>query len=123
MQAALLALEDPATVQDACASIASLAERAPTLLIVHLQRIVELLWLPLMDGRLETRDAALHALRACLAVISQRDRLVRTRWYEIIVDKAVSNLNNAVLTNMESVQHGSVALVETLDVCKDALVF
>ena len=60
LQQALIALEDPAKVLAACASVVDLAERAPTLLYHDLQRIIELLWPTFEHPRSESRDASLR---------------------------------------------------------------
>ena len=61
---------EPAAVQIACAGVVAMAEQAPALLYQQptFQRVIEYLFAAVHDGRIETREAAVRAMRACLGL-------------------------------------------------------
>ena len=73
----------------ACLVITELAENAPTLLFVHIREVFAHLWTAVRDARLAVREAATRALRACLRVVSQRERKLVAQWYECVYDNAM----------------------------------
>ena len=103
--------------QAACALVVGLAERAPTLLILHLQEVVERLWVAVRDGKPETRDAARRAVRACLGVVGQRDGQLRVRWHEAIFEEALIGLGvRGNEARNGDAAHGSLlVLIELID--------
>ena len=112
---------EPAAVQIACAGVVAMAEQAPALLYQQptFQRVIEYLFAAVHDGRIETREAAVRAMRACLGVVGQRDRQLRVTWCAIVFDEALAGLNSS---GSEHAAHGSLCvLIELLAVCRDAL--
>jgi FKBP12-rapamycin complex-associated protein len=88
-----------------------LAENAPTLFYVHVVAFFDLVWAALNDNSLHTREAAVEALRAALAVISERENRLRVQWYHKIYEEA----NKGLKQNVPSTIHGSLlALGELL---------
>jgi FKBP12-rapamycin complex-associated protein len=65
-----------------------LAENAPTLFYVHVASFFDLVWAALHDNTVQTREAAVEALQAALAVISEREHRLRVQWYHKIYEEA-----------------------------------
>lgn len=114
---------EPGNLHLACAGVVALSEHAPTLLYQHLSRIQQGLWPAVQDGALETREAAVRAMRACLVVVGQRDRPLRLRWSAVIFDQALEALvNHGGAAVSEQAAHGSLCvLAELLTANHDAL--
>lgn len=58
-----------------------MAENASTVFNVHVQEFVDAIWVALRDPRLEIREKAVEALRACLRVIEKRETRWRVQWW------------------------------------------
>jgi FKBP12-rapamycin complex-associated protein len=108
---------EPSAVQAACAGVLAVAESAPAVLLQHLSSLLQRLWPAVHDGRLETREAAARAMRACLDVVGQRDIQLRVRWRALIFEEALTGLLGA-----EATAHGSLCvLIELLAACRDTI--
>ena len=57
-----------------------MAENAPTVFNVHVSEFIEAVWVALRDPKLQVRECAVNALRACLCVIEQRETRWRVQW-------------------------------------------
>ncbi|CAA0814247.1 Serine/threonine-protein kinase TOR, partial [Striga hermonthica] len=58
-----------------------MAENASTVFNVHVPEFVEAIWVALRDPKLNIRERAVEALRACLWVIEKRETRWRVQWY------------------------------------------
>lgn len=58
-----------------------MAENASTVFNVHVSEFVDAIWVALRDPKLEVRERAVEALRACLRVIEKRETRWRVQWY------------------------------------------
>lgn len=57
-----------------------MAENASTVFNVHVPEFVDAIWVALRDPRLDVRERAVDALRACLRVIEKRETRWRVQW-------------------------------------------
>lgn len=57
-----------------------MAENASTVFNVHVPEFVDVIWVALRDPRLDVRERAVDALRACLRVIEKRETRWRVQW-------------------------------------------
>lgn len=58
-----------------------MAENASTKFNVHVPEFVDVIWVALRDPRLDVRERAVEALRACLRVIEKRETRWRVQWF------------------------------------------
>ena len=58
-----------------------MAENASTVFNVHVPEFVDAIWVALRDPKLDVRERAVEALRACLRVIEKRETRWRVQWY------------------------------------------
>ncbi|KAL0486430.1 phosphatidylinositol kinase-related protein kinase TOR [Acrasis kona] len=83
-----------------------LAENAPTLFYAHVQSFLEHIWNGLRDTNYMVREGSVLALRAVLALISDRQSNVRVVWYLDIWNKTREGYSNRN-ASAESI-HGSL---------------
>jgi hypothetical protein len=57
-----------------------MAMNAPTVFNVHVKEFIEAVWFALRDQKLQVRERAVEALRACLCVIENRETRWRVQW-------------------------------------------
>lgn len=72
-------------------SFQEMAENASTVFNVHVPEFVDAIWVALRDQRLDVRERAVQALRACLRVIEKRETRWRVQWL------VLSNICNCFL--------------------------
>ncbi|KAK4762122.1 hypothetical protein SAY87_030006 [Trapa incisa] len=88
-----------------------MAENASTVFNVHVQEFVDAIWVALRDPRLEIREKAVEALRACLLVIEKRETRWRVQWYYRMFEATQEGLTrNAPIHSV----HGSLLAVGEL---------
>ncbi|EPS72515.1 hypothetical protein M569_02243, partial [Genlisea aurea] len=88
-----------------------LAENASTVFNVHVPEFVEAIWVALRDPKLEIREWAVKALRACLRVIEKRETRWRVQWYYRMFEATQDGLGkNAPVHSI----HGSLLAVGEL---------
>ncbi|XP_031383805.1 serine/threonine-protein kinase TOR isoform X3 [Punica granatum] len=88
-----------------------MAENASTVFNVHVQEFVDAIWVALRDPRLEIREKAVEALRACLRVIEKRETRWRVQWYYRMFEATQEGLaKNAPVHSV----HGSLLAVGEL---------
>jgi FKBP12-rapamycin complex-associated protein len=79
----------------ACLIVTELAERggplAASAVASRLQRVTAAVWVSLCDEELETRQAAIGTLRACISIACQRDGGVAA-WFESAIARALNAL-------------------------------
>lgn len=79
----------------ACLIVTELAERggplAASAVASRLQRVTAAVWVALCDEGLETRQAAIGTLRACISIACQRDGGVAA-WFEAAIERALDAL-------------------------------
>ncbi|KAL3633208.1 hypothetical protein CASFOL_001640 [Castilleja foliolosa] len=61
--------------------VEEMAENASTVFNVHIPEFVDAIWVARRDPKLEVRERAVEALRACLRVIEKRETRFRVQWY------------------------------------------
>ncbi|KAL3814338.1 hypothetical protein ACJIZ3_015606 [Penstemon smallii] len=69
-----------------------MAENASTLFNVHVPEFVDTIWVALRDPKLDVRERAVEALRACLGVIEKRETRWRVQWYYRMFEAAQDGL-------------------------------
>lgn len=79
----------------ACFVLRALAQAAPTLFHVNLTTFFQSIWGAVRDPREDIRQAATHALSACLQLITQRQTRHRVQWYCKVYDHAFEGLRPA----------------------------
>ncbi|KAK4476961.1 hypothetical protein RD792_016131 [Penstemon davidsonii] len=62
-----------------------MAENASTLFNVHVPEFVDTIWVALRDPKLDVRERAVEALRACLGVIEKRETRWRVQCYAYMI--------------------------------------
>eukprot|EP00762_Andalucia_godoyi_P003296 ANDGO_06658.mRNA.1 Serine/threonine-protein kinase TOR2 len=72
----------------ACCVLKELAENAPTLFYAHVSLFLDHIWNALRDQNVVVREKAVESLRACLALIAERESRWRVQWYYAIYDEA-----------------------------------
>ncbi|KAL8151366.1 LOW QUALITY PROTEIN: hypothetical protein V2J09_021174 [Rumex salicifolius] len=88
-----------------------MAENAPTVFNVHVPAFVDSIWVALRDPRLDVRERAVEALRACLRVIEKRETRWRVQWYYRMFEATQEGLGrNAPVHSI----HGSLLAVGEL---------
>ena len=84
-----------------------LAENAPTLFYAHVSSFLIHIWKGIKDQNIETREASILALRAVLALVSERNFNGRHEWYH----EMLNNVKQLMKKNNESI-HGSLLVRE-----------
>ncbi|PON55167.1 Serine/threonine protein kinase [Parasponia andersonii] len=88
-----------------------MAENASTVFNVHVPEFVDVIWVALRDPRLDVRERAVEALRACLRVIEKRETRWRVQWYYRMFEATQDGLGkNAPVHSI----HGSLLAVGEL---------
>eukprot|EP00002_Diphylleia_rotans_P004010 TRINITY_DN1288_c0_g1_i6.p1 TRINITY_DN1288_c0_g1~~TRINITY_DN1288_c0_g1_i6.p1 ORF type:complete len:2340 (-),score=509.17 TRINITY_DN1288_c0_g1_i6:204-7223(-) len=87
-----------------------LAENAGTLFFVHVEHFFEHMWTAIRDPKINIRETAVEALRACLRLIEQRNNPEYARWYQKIKSETYKNLDKG---NNDTV-HGSLLVLGEL---------
>lgn len=88
-----------------------MAENAPTVFNVHVSDFIEAVWVALRDPKLQVRERAVGALRACLCVIEKRETRWRVQWYYRMFERTQDGLGpNATVESI----HGSLLAVGEL---------
>ncbi|XP_024933499.1 serine/threonine-protein kinase TOR isoform X2 [Ziziphus jujuba] len=88
-----------------------MAENASTVFNVHVPEFVDAIWVALRDPRLDVRERAVEALRACLRVIEKRETRWRVQWYYRMFEATQDGLGkNAPVHSI----HGSLLAVGEL---------
>lgn len=88
-----------------------MAENAPTMFNVHVPEFVDAVWVALRDSKLQVRERAVEALRACLSVIETRETRWRVQWYYRMFEATQEGLGRNA--SVESI-HGSLLAVGEL---------
>lgn len=88
-----------------------MAENAPTVFNVHVSDFIEAVWVALRDPKMQVREAAVKALRACLCVIEKRETRWRVQWYYRMFERTQDGLGPSA--SVESI-HGSLLAVGEL---------
>ncbi|KAJ3072072.1 phosphatidylinositol kinase- protein kinase tor1 [Podochytrium sp. JEL0797] len=65
-----------------------LALSSPTILFSYVPQILELIWIPLGDSNVTTRERGAEVLRACLQLMHKRESNLRRQWYSKIYAEA-----------------------------------
>eukprot|EP01080_Neovahlkampfia_damariscottae_P002252 gene2252-2426_t len=86
-----------------------LAENAPTLFYAHVSSFLIHIWKGIKDSNLETREASILALRAVLALVSERNFNGRHEWYHDMLN----NVKTCMKKNNESI-HGALLVIGEL---------
>jgi serine/threonine-protein kinase mTOR len=60
---------------------------SPTLIFTYIPQVLDLIWLPLRDSKVQIREGAADALNACLVLVQQRESNLRRQWYKKIFDE------------------------------------
>ncbi|CAA2983774.1 serine threonine- kinase TOR isoform X1 [Olea europaea subsp. europaea] len=88
-----------------------MAENASTVFNVHVPEFVDAIWVALRDPKLDVRERAVEALRACLQVIEKRETRWRVQWYYRMFEATQDGLGkNAPVHSI----HGSLLAVGEL---------
>ncbi|KAL8541637.1 hypothetical protein ACS0TY_002778 [Phlomoides rotata] len=88
-----------------------MAENASTVFNVHVSEFVDAIWVALRDPKLDVRERAVEALRACLRVIEKRETRWRVQWYYRMFEATQDGLGkNAPIYSI----HGSLLAVGEL---------
>ncbi|XP_047947439.1 serine/threonine-protein kinase TOR-like isoform X2 [Salvia hispanica] len=88
-----------------------MAENASTVFNVHVPEFVDAIWVALRDPKLDVRERAVEALRACLRVIEKRETRWRVQWYYRMFEATQDGLGrNAPIHSI----HGSLLAVGEL---------
>ncbi|EYU37539.1 hypothetical protein ABFS82_02G047600 [Erythranthe guttata] len=88
-----------------------MAENASTVFNVHVPEFVDAIWVALRDQKLDIRERAVEALRACLRVIEKRETRWRVQWYYRMFEATQDGLGkNASIHSI----HGSLLAVGEL---------
>ncbi|KAL2477393.1 Serine/threonine-protein kinase TOR [Forsythia ovata] len=88
-----------------------MAENASTVFNVHVPEFVDAIWVALRDPKLDVRERAVEALRACLRVIEKRETRWRVQWYYRMFEATQDGLGkNAPVHSI----HGSLLAVGEL---------
>lgn len=88
-----------------------MAENASTVFNVHVPEFVDAIWVALRDSKLDVRERAVEALRACLRVIEKRETRWRVQWYYRMFEATQDGLGrNAPIHSI----HGSLLAVGEL---------
>ncbi|KAL2490207.1 Serine/threonine-protein kinase TOR [Abeliophyllum distichum] len=88
-----------------------MAENASTVFNVHVHEFVDAIWFALRDPKLDVRERAVEALRACLRVIEKRETRWRVQWYYRMFEATQDGLGkNAPVHSI----HGSLLAVGEL---------
>ncbi|KAL0334980.1 UNVERIFIED_CONTAM: Serine/threonine-protein kinase TOR [Sesamum radiatum] len=88
-----------------------MAENASTVFNVHVSEFVDAIWVALRDPKLDVRERAVEALRACLRVIEKRETRWRVQWYYRMFEATQDGLGrNAPVHSI----HGSLLAVGEL---------
>ncbi|KAL3843837.1 hypothetical protein ACJIZ3_001240 [Penstemon smallii] len=88
-----------------------IAENASTVFNVHIPEFVDAIWVALRDPKLDIRERAVEALRACLRVIEKRETRWRVQWYYRMFEATQDGLGrNAPVHSI----HGSLLAVGEL---------
>lgn len=88
-----------------------LAIAAPAVFNVHVRSFIEVIWNPLRDPKQNIRMSAMHALRASLVLIEQRETRYRVQWYYRLFEETQRGLSTT--TSVEIV-HGSLLVLGEL---------
>ncbi|KAG0576661.1 hypothetical protein KC19_5G097200 [Ceratodon purpureus] len=88
-----------------------MAENAPTVFNVHVSDFIEAVWVALRDPKVQVRERAVKALRACLCVIEKRETRWRVQWYYRMFERTQDGLG--VNASVDSI-HGSLLAVGEL---------
>jgi FKBP12-rapamycin complex-associated protein len=81
-----------------------LAENAPTLFYTHVSNFLIHIWNGIHDPSIDVREGSIQALRAVLALVSERSSTGRVEWYHDILSKVKSGFKSK---QPESI-HGSL---------------
>jgi FKBP12-rapamycin complex-associated protein len=87
-----------------------LALEAPTMFIQHIATFLDHIWVALRDPKLFIRESAIDAVKACLELISKRDRKWKLQWYFKLYAEVQKGLTT---TNVDSI-HGSLLVISEL---------
>jgi FKBP12-rapamycin complex-associated protein len=71
-----------------------LAINAPTLFYMHMAAFLKSIWAGVRDPKQMIREAAIENLRACLALISEREGAVKTKWYLEVFEECQRGLRS-----------------------------
>ncbi|XP_057788062.1 serine/threonine-protein kinase TOR isoform X2 [Salvia miltiorrhiza] len=88
-----------------------MAENASTVFNVHVPEFVDAIWVALRDPKLDVRERAVEALRACLRVIEKRETRWRVQWYYRMFEATQDGLGRSA--PIHSI-HGSLLAVGEL---------
>lgn len=88
-----------------------MAMNAPTVFNVHVKEFIEAVWFALRDQKLQVRERAVEALRACLCVIENRETRWRVQWHYRLFESTQDGLGPKA--TVESI-HGSLLAVGEL---------
>ncbi|CCM00588.1 uncharacterized protein FIBRA_02624 [Fibroporia radiculosa] len=109
-----------------------LARNSPTLFHSHIELVFEQILVPLRDTRVIVRESAAELLAACLEIITQRERQVRSPFLIKILQDAQMGLkitqsetiHGSLLTYRELLLHGGMFMKENfLDAAEQILSF
>ncbi|CAI9770049.1 unnamed protein product [Fraxinus pennsylvanica] len=95
-----------------------MAENASTVFNVHVPEFVDAIWVALRDPKLDVRERAVEALRACLRVIEKRETRWRVQWYYRMFEATQDGLGKNA--HVHSI-HGSLLAVGELLRLPDSL--
>ncbi|MEW5308376.1 MAG: hypothetical protein WDW38_000344 [Sanguina aurantia] len=70
-----------------------MAEAAPAVFNVHVKGFIDAIWHPLRDPRLNVREAAVAALKACLVLVEKRETRYRVQWYYKLFEQTMRGLH------------------------------
>eukprot|EP00960_Hanusia_phi_P069061 766993-Hanusia_phi.AAC.4 len=87
-----------------------LATNAPTLFFMHVPSYLKSIWVGIRDQKQIIREAAIESLRACLTIISERDFIVRKKWFTAVYEEAEKGFHS---NSIEGV-HGSLLVIGEL---------
>ncbi len=79
---------------------------APTVFNVHVKEFIEAVWFALRDQKLQVRERAVEALRACLCVIENRETRWRVQWWY-----SRKHFPSLLFQNLLHSLHGPVLLI------------
>lgn len=68
---------------------------------VHVRQFVDLIWSGLRDPKLDVRNAAVAALRACLVLVEQRETRYRVQWWYNLFEQTMRGVVRPYLKTSE----------------------
>lgn len=84
------------------------ADSCPAVFNVHVRQFVGLIWSGLRDPKLDVRNAAVAALRACLILVEQRETRYRVQWWYNLFEQTMRGVVRPYLKTSERDLEASV---------------